>query len=502
MLNRAIRPLSISLACAAALTATAPSAAQQPPGDYLGYVRAFADTLLAHGQDRYGPERLPLWAGLIDTRDYSVPALAQAERTRGGDGYYDSINRRAVGGANLYHDLETLQAFDVLSALTGEPRYARAARDYAAEYLRRAQNPHTGLLGWGEHLYYDFHEDRVGIGFAPGRPRHDLVHEFLAKTPIWERLWSIDPQRTGRAIDALRYHFRSPQTQTFLFNRHARWDRDTLPSPYGLMAQYQYDFGQPWIKHSALLAYSFLLLHEKTGDPDALRLGLGVGNLYWNYRDPETHLTPGAIDDPRPTSARATLAGMSNLAYWLYRAAEVNPAGAQLRERALTMFRAVERHAWRPRGEFYFTGHINLDGTPFDGPEEPAFDVSFGRTAAYLARRENDPEFLRMAERMARVMEKEPLPDPFTAEQVADRVHLLMDLHGLTGEGEYLRRAEAYAERAVAELWRGGLFARRGGGDPFYESKDGIGSLAGGLLRVHLARTGTPAAVRGVDWSI
>ena len=59
--------------------------------DYLSYVRKFADTLLTHGTDKYGTKHLPMWAGLIDTRDYSVPkgTAEEADRTKGGEGYMD-----------------------------------------------------------------------------------------------------------------------------------------------------------------------------------------------------------------------------------------------------------------------------------------------------------------------------------------------------------------------------------------------------------------------------
>lgn len=481
-----------------ALTVAAPGAGAQtptPPGDYLAGARSFADALLTHGPDRYGPRALPMWAGLIDTRDHSVPPITEAKSTQGGDGYYDSATRRAVGGANLYHDLETLHAFDLLSALTGDGRYARAARDYTASYLSAAQNEDTGLLGWGEHLFYDFYEDRVTAG-----GNHSLAHEFLARTPAWDRMWSVDPQRTARAIQGLRFHFRSPQTQTFLFNRHALWVRDTADSPYGLMAQYQYNYGQPWIKHSGLLAYSLTFLHARTGDPDALRLALGVGNLYWNYRNPETGLTLSCIDDPRPTSARAGLEGTGHLAYWLFRASELHPGAGELRSRALALFDAIERYAWAAGDGYYYTGPLNLDGTRFGEQTGPQFLADFGRTAAYLARRTGEARYLKAARRMAAAMERDTLPTQFYADQVAGRIHLLMDLHDLTGEPQLLARARSYADRGVAGLWRGGLFARRVG-DPYYESKDGVGSFVGGLLRLHLAGGGAPPGLAAVDWS-
>ena len=192
-------------------------AAQKPVADenYLFYVRKFADTLLERSTDRYGSKQLPMWAGLIDTRDYSVPkgTAEEAERTKGGDGYFDVFDRRAVGGANIYHDFETLKTFEILSSLTGDPKYAKSANDYISAFLHNTQSEHTGLLGWGEHMYYDFYKDEVTVGGMDDE-HPDFTHELLPKKPIWEKLWKVSPERTTRAIQGLRYHFDGPNTQT------------------------------------------------------------------------------------------------------------------------------------------------------------------------------------------------------------------------------------------------------------------------------------------------
>ena len=457
-----------------------------PKSDYLPYVQTFADTLLAHGLDVYGDVRLPMWAALIDTRDYAVPTLDSASATQGGEGYYDDVHRRAVGGANLYHDVEALNAFRVLSAITSDVRYADAAKAYEQAFLERAQNDSTGLLGWGEHLYYNFYEDRVRVGAEPGEERTGY-HEFLDRTPIWAGLWAADSARTRRAIEGLRYHFRGPRTQTYLFNRHALWADVERESPYGLIPQYQFEDIQPWIKHAALLAYSFAALYAKTGNPEWRDWALGVGSLYWRYRNAETGLTPVCIDDPRPTSAMASLTGTSMLAYWLYRAAELHPDLALLREHALTLFDAVAEHAWHIGGDHYYTGRMLLEGgAALDFKEErAAFVPFFARTAAYFAQREGDARYLEMAKRAAKTMETDKLGEAFTARDVADRLHVSLDLYDLTRTSAYLDEAKAYADRGTDGLWRGGLFARQVG-DPYYEAKDGVGAFVGGLLRLHL----------------
>lgn len=48
------------------------------------------------------------------------------------------------------------------SRITGERRYDEAVRVALGDFLRITQHPETGLLAWGEHLYWDFVEDRLG----------------------------------------------------------------------------------------------------------------------------------------------------------------------------------------------------------------------------------------------------------------------------------------------------------------------------------------------------
>lgn len=467
--------------------------------------------------DIYGAKRLPVWAALIDTRDYSVPhaTLAEAERTKSGNGYWDVPARRAVGGANLQHDVETLHAFRVLSTITGDPRYARAADDYVTAFLINAQSPDTGLLAWGEHLYYDVHRDAITV--CCEEKERDWTHEFLPKTPIWRDLWQVSPERTTRALEGLRYHFDGPTPTSFLFNRHASAHKVVKVRPGTGRGLEQYEsHREPFIGHAGQFAYSFMFLHTKTGKPEWLKWSQGVGNVHWEHRNPATNLTPWVLAQPEQ---EPRLVGTAHLAYFLYKTYELDPElQSQLRERALILFDAAERSAWRPDGEFY-VDDLNMDGTPVtaDDPRfsrerlaagdqvrslatRPRLMPVVGRAAAYFYAREKTPHHLLVASRIAALEARVPLPETFFATQVANRIHLLMDVYELTADRALLERAARLADRGVAGLWRGGLFARRTG-DPFYESKDGIGDFVRALLRVHLAQAPPRKGAKPIDWS-
>jgi hypothetical protein len=461
-------------------------AAAFPAGgaDSLRYVRVFADTLLNKGLDVYGPKPTPLWAAVIDARSLTVPreGVPPPAGVRSGD--------RAVGGANLYHDAVTLQVFRVLSAVTKDPRYAAAAREYERAFVGLAQNPETGLVAWGEHLYYDFFRDEVA--------RERRSHELLGWTPPWPLLWDSDPRAVERAIAGIRYHFYADDPAS-LFNRHADW----------AVAGHQKPRGQPWIKHSGLFAYSFLFLYSRTGDERWLRWALGVGDLYWSRRNPVTNLTLSCIDDPRPASKTATN-GMASLAYWLLKASRLHPAGAPLRDRAVAFLKAYNRYAY-DAGRGGYRGSVHLDGAPAGDALAQPWNFAYGepsilpagRIAAYFARFEKDPVFLEMAQRIARIAQSSPMPENVSVEGAGFALNLNLDLYDLTRERRYLDAAREYARKAVENFWvesaEGGLFVREPG-DRYYEAKTGAGDLAAGLLRLHLrsSRTKDPGIY---DWS-
>ena len=440
--------------------------------DYLQYVRRSADTLLAHGLDVYGPKKSPLWAGVIDTRTMTVPErdVPTLPGIRKSD--------RAVGGCNAYHDVVTWRVFQTLTALTGRPAYSKAVQDYLAFFLANTQNPQTGLLGWGEHLYYDFYRDEV----AAERKNHEL----LEWTPPWDLLWPVNAGAVEREIAGIRYHYYADDPMA-LFNRHASWDRP----------EHQKPGGQPWIKHTGLYAYSFSFLYSKTQDPLWLKWSRGVSVLYWNHRNLETNLTLGCIGDPRPASQTAAT-NMPDLAYWLLKAWQVNPQQTDLRDHAVAFLKAYD--------------HYFRDEAAGGYQQASVWDVVYGaegllpvgRIAAYFARVDKSPEFLEMARRIAAIAARVEPPKDASVEGVAFALELNLDLYDLTKESPYLDQARHYADLSIGRFWvpkgKGGLFVRKAG-DPYYEAKVGTGDLLAGLLRLHLRLNPKLKDPQLYDWS-
>ncbi len=469
----------------------------------------FADTLLERGRDKLGAQNTLLLAAVIDTRDMSVPrGFAPDAKVKSNREVITSVpplpgvreGDRAVGGSNLLHDAATVRFLSTLSQVSGQPRYRDAALGYCREFLGRAQNSQTGLLAWGEHLFYDLFADKVSV-HPYYSSRNQWPHELLGTTPPWELLWQADAARTARAIAGLRLHFYEPKPDA-LFNRHAHWDRVEYQKS-GTQGE-----SQPWIKHSALFTHAFAFLYAKSGDEEWLRWARATGDIYWNARNPRTGLTPSCLTDPRP-QAQMVSSGQAQLAYWLYRAFQLCPRETAWRDRAVALFLAYDRAAYSARHDAYLArfptdgSHVTRLAADKNGLKEADFATSWlvgygdastlpvqqGRIAAHLARAERNAECLQIARRIHRIARKTPLHAETSVAALADALHLGLDLHDLSAEPAYLRDARFYADEATARYWRdterGGLLARADN-DPYYEAKAGSGDLASGLLRLSL----------------
>src|SRR5688572_7301174 len=123
--------------------------------DFLQIVRRYADTMIAHGRDVYGPQKSKLLLSALDR--YALAPLEVRPAPPGGIRRGDRPGRAWVemNGANPMLDQNLLRVFYTLSELTGDPRYAKVADEEITWSFNHTQSPKTGLLPWGEHLSWD-----------------------------------------------------------------------------------------------------------------------------------------------------------------------------------------------------------------------------------------------------------------------------------------------------------------------------------------------------------
>ncbi|HVX87174.1 MAG TPA: hypothetical protein VH253_20485 [Phycisphaerae bacterium] len=475
------------------------AAAAERGEEYLAVVRHFADTLLDKGRDHYGPKQTALWCGVINVEDYSVPESAKEVPATPGVREKD----RSVGGCNLYQDVSAIHAFRALSKVVGDERYAQATRDYMRDYIKVAQSPVTGQLAWGEHAYYDVFKDKVA---GPA------IHELLEWTPPWELMWEVNPEGTSREITALKYHFcaEDPGSAGWMFNRHADLGK-IMYQPADFTTRTR---SMPWIKHSGLYACSYAFLASKASSADLTYREKGIGELYWNHRDPKTDLVQSCLNTPQ-TVENGQYSDLQNsmLCYYLLKTARMDPANGAAREHALAMLKALDHYHWDPAKNIY-RYWVRTDGTPVataeTAKEEAANPWTFsygegmipryGRIMAYAARTEKDDTCRAAAIRVAGLLKAAELPASFTPEEIGFGIQLNLDLYELTAERGYLEEADRLGKIAVEKLYANGLI-RRGPGEKFYEAKVGPGDLAAGLLRLSLRLEGKPDPEGIYDWS-
>lgn len=183
--------------------ATCPCVAQgsQQMDKYLTAVKTFADNVLAHGRDKYGPKMTPLFVDGINVDTLEPPVWKK--------------NGETWILSNLATQQNLFRTFDGLTLATGDRKYHNAAVS-ATRYAFRNLRDSNGLLFWGGHCCYDALGDRI-----VGESRNQ---EFKHHYPYYDLLWQVDPAATRRLIESS-WSAHVIDWSTLDFNRHGPYDK-------------------------------------------------------------------------------------------------------------------------------------------------------------------------------------------------------------------------------------------------------------------------------------
>ena len=124
--------------------------------DYVMIARAYADYMIDHGRDTYGPKHSPLFVTGIDrkTGKRISPPFAHVKRKPFMPGWERDRELRGsdrnYGNADPLDQLTLLRIMHRLSLMTGEKRYAEEADKTAAWWMANTQTK-IGLYPWGSH---------------------------------------------------------------------------------------------------------------------------------------------------------------------------------------------------------------------------------------------------------------------------------------------------------------------------------------------------------------
>jgi len=486
-------------------------------GRYLHVVRKFADTMMAHGTDRYGTVHSPLLAAMLDLRTLELPVQSLPEEFFKGDGQLREVYGfgfpdppvgvrpmdRAPMGNNLEHDINLLRSMYALSFLTRDGKYAAHADACLRFWLLNCQSPETGLMASGEHNSWDFIREKAWSD----------THEVYRRFPFWDRLYDIDPYRAVRIADGM-WMAQIGNKKVGDFSRHAGYHH------------YRAETGAAYPRHAGFYIWAYANAYVQTRDPKYIhRIEVLIESRTGRQPRPFSLLV-----DPQGFQPERSLDPTLRLLLWeaaglvpqrreawrklvreldeeefsrtktlLPSAADSLPSATEKEKASAARYNELAR----PGRVLVVAGGARTLSTTLS----PIWRMSYGssgvsgRALLELTRYDQtqDPRFLRRAEEIADCFVEEGIPEvksdlwPGAAGQV---ISLMVSLAGRkTTPAEKAIRYRAFARQVAdmaIELFScNGLF-RADGTAQHYEAITGADDLLWGLLQLHCALHNEP----------
>ncbi len=186
--------------------------AQKDVPDFLVIVKRYADAMIAQGRDTYGAEHSPLFASALIRETMQPDQNKEIDKI---DGVRE--NDRSLTGANLIHDIDLYRILYELSVVCEKNIYADEADKAIQFFFKNCQSPATGLMCWGEHLFWDFYTDQCGHG--PGYDFHEAK-----KWPFWDQTYKLAPDAAWKFVIS-EWDHQINDKSTGDFSRHARYSK-------------------------------------------------------------------------------------------------------------------------------------------------------------------------------------------------------------------------------------------------------------------------------------
>jgi hypothetical protein len=405
--------------------------------DYLDLVQSYADAMIKHGRDVYGPDKTPLFAGALDRRTLTL--MNTAESIKG----IREVDR-AITGANPMHDQNFYQILYALTEVTGKKRYAKEADKSLKWFLENCQSPATGLLAWGEHMGWDFNAESIGKGKKQG------THEFYRPWVLWERCNILAPKACAIYARGLWDH--QIHEHSGNFSRHAQWaEHGTGPN-------------SNYPRHSGFYITAWADAYNRSKDPVFLKAIETVVDFIENRRNQIT----GALPCQSGKSRIKIIWPESNLslAVDLWEGAKKVPEDLARKMRFCAsksdqVYLRI-KHDFSPNGVGFISG-CNADTLEplTDGPwtNTDIWVTGYGKYTdaqdammCYERYRQVGLEGYKklILAASARYLDSE-LDESETIYPgvLGDVIYLMLVAHELSGDAKYLKRADYFADKAT-----------------------------------------------------
>ena len=263
-----------------------------PKSPFITVIYRYADAMLEHGRDTYGPQKTGLLLSALDrtalapltTRPTAPAGVREEERAGAKD--------RTLSGANPQHDENLLRLLYLLSELSTKPKYREAAEAELKWFLQNAASPVTHLLPWGAHMSWDVVKDE------PIFADDSLTgsHEFFRPWLLWDRCFELAPDASKQFALGLWEH-QIADHATGAFDRRAGFAKHSARA------------GDDLPRHAGFYVRTWAVAYARTKDEQFLKSIEVLLKRFENKRQPKT----GFIES-HPGGPNASLASTLSLA--------------------------------------------------------------------------------------------------------------------------------------------------------------------------------------------
>jgi hypothetical protein len=446
-----------------------------PKSPFIAVVYRYADTMVKHGRDTYGPHKTGLFLSALD-RITLAPLTNMPARPDGiHPGRRVGETNQPLVGANPQHDQNLLRLMYMLSELTGKPHYRDAADAGLKWFLEQARSPATQLLPWGSYLSWDVIKDQ------PTTRNSADVHSFFRPWMLWDRCFAVAPAASKSFALALWEH------------QIANHTNGAFGDGAGFFGHRAVD-GVDSANHAGFYIRTWAAAYAHTHDEQFLRAIDVLLTRYERKRHPVTGWIPRYW-----AVTNAQLSATLSLAIDCDGAAHLvpDPLASRLRsmaERNDELVCGLDQDVRRNRG---FSNYVSPHtGKPFDGytplwKTKRPFSVTTAEIGMMCVSRYDNSG--RAGYRPFILAAADCYLDSLPAETEdawpvtfghAISLQLAAWRHG--ADPKYLERARQLGEIAVEKFWGANALPRAGYHTEHYETITGADTLALALAELHL----------------